>query len=217
MNRIVLSTALTLVAATPFTMHGEDSPETDNLNRFSLGSRFGMNFKAKFHNSAVNSPGDPGSNIGPATGGADHEYQDGYVLLDSSGNAGGLTWNWGYQNSSQVVGDTMQFHSTQTTLRPLPAKNEVTDDPQYGLELTYQRTLGHFGSSGHWGFEVGFGYSDIDLRDDRTAQGLATTTTDSFALNGVLPPGPGYQGTYLGPGALLGTPQRAPSPPTSRR
>src|ERR1035437_8149694 len=89
MNRIILSTTLVL-AATPFAMRGEDS--TDDPNRFFFGPRFGMNFKADFQNNV---------NPGPEAGAANHTYNDGYVLVDSSGNAGGLTWNWGYQNASQ--------------------------------------------------------------------------------------------------------------------
>ena len=46
--------------------------------------------------------------VGAALGGVNHQYQDGYVRVDSSGNAGGLTSNWGYQNGAQVVGDTLR-------------------------------------------------------------------------------------------------------------
>ena len=198
MNRIILSTTLALVA-TPFSMHGEDS--LDNPNRFFLGPRFGMNFKADFHNNAsyFNAV-----NPGPATPGADHTYNDGYVLVDSSGNAGGLTWNWGYKNSSQVAGDTMQFHAIQSS-----SSSSATDDPQYGAELIYQRVIGRlpFLSSGRWGREAGFGFTELDLRDNRS--GTVSVTTDTYQLNGVLPPSAGYNGTFSGPGALLGdTPMR---------
>ncbi len=202
MNRIILSTTLALVAATPLAMRGADLPETDALNRFNLGVRFGMNFKADFknHNRAPVLP----TGTGPATGGVDHEYEDGYVRVDSSGNAGGLTWNWGYQNAGQVVGDTMQFHATQTGNSSQSAHQDVTGDPQPGLELVYQRVLGSFASSGHWGLEAGIGYTDIDLHNNRSGTGLTTVTTDAYQLNGVLPPGAGYNGTFQGPGALLG-------------
>lgn len=201
MNRIILSSTLTLAAATPFAMHGADFPE--NPNRLSLGPRFGMNLKADFHN---NAPVNPPVNPGPATGGADHTYDDGYVLVDSSGNAGGLTWNWGYQNASQVAGDTMQFHATQSSS---PSASAINNDPQYGAELTYQRVIGPFLSSGRWGLEAAFGYTDLDLRDNHRATGPVTMTTDTYQLNGVLPPGAGYNGTFEGPGALLGdTPTR---------
>jgi hypothetical protein len=205
MKRIILSTTLAL-AATPFAMHGADpldkgADPLDNPNRFFLGPRFGMNFKADFHNNASYFKE---VNPGPAAGGTDHTYNDGYVLVDSSGNAGGLTWNWGYQNSSQVAGDTMQFHAIQSS-----SSSSATDDPQYGAELIYQRVIGRlpFLSSGRWGLEAGFGFTELDLRDNRS--GTMSVTTDTYQLNGVLPPSAGYNGTFVGPGALLGdTPTR---------
>lgn len=209
MNRIAISTALTLAAAAPFTMHGADS--TESPNRLSLGARIGLNIKAKFHNSAVGQPGNPGANIGPASSGVDHSYDDGYVKVDGSENAGGLTSNWGYRNDSQVVGDAMQFHSTQSDPLSFPASHSITDDPQYGVELIYQRVIGSVSSESfvNWGLEAAFSYTDLDLRDDRQATVPVTVTTDTFQLNGVLAPGAGYNGPFSGPGALLGdTPTR---------
>lgn len=209
MNRIVLSTTLVLVAATPFALPGADFSE--NPNRLSLGARFGFNFKADFQNNATVNPG-------AAIPGVDHTYNDGYVLLDSSGNAGGLTWNWGYQNAAQVVGDTMQFTAIASSSLSAAGNNQVTDDPQYGVELIYQRVLGHIGSGSsiHWGVEAGFSYTDLDLRDNRSATGPVTVTTDSFPLNGVIPPSAGYNGTFQGPGALLGdTPTRTTAASTA--
>jgi hypothetical protein len=202
MNRILLSTTLTLAAATSLTARGADSP--DPLNRFSLGPRFGFNFKADFRNVPLPFAPLPATSPGPVAGGVDHTYDDGYVRLDASGNAGGLTWNWGYQNASQVVGDTMQFHARQAQSGFGPSSQRASDDLQYGLELTYQRVIGNFLSSGHWGFEAAFGYTDLDLRAQRSGVGSSKLTTDSFPLNGVLPPGAGYNGTFVGPGALLG-------------
>jgi hypothetical protein len=190
MNRFSISVALTFAAATPLALQGADVPES--ANRFSLGARFGMNFKAAFRN-----PG--AANPGPAIGGVDHNYNDGYNRVDSSGNAGGVTWNWGYQNAAQVVGDTIQFHANQS------ANNKVTDDPQFGAELTYQRVIGPFLSSGRWGLEAALGWTDLDLRDNRNGTGV----TDTYQLNGVLPPLPGYAGTFAGPGVVIGdTPTR---------
>jgi hypothetical protein len=186
MNRIVLSTAFAL-AATPFAMHGADSPE--NPNRFSFGPTFGINFKADFHDNA-----NPGPSVTPA-GGANRTYDDGYVRVDSSGDAGGLTQNWGYQYASQYnsINDTMQFlHS---------GSSSATGNPQYGGELIYQRVIGSLPTlSGDWGLESGFGFTELDLRENLSG----TATVDSFPLNGVFPPLAGYNGTFSGPGALLG-------------
>ena len=199
MKRIIFSATLAL-AATPFAMHGADS--LDNPNRFFFGPRFGLNFKADFHSDAsyFNAV-----NPGTAVGGADHTYNDGYVLVDSSGNAGGLTRYWGYQNPSQVVGGnvSMQFHAIDSS-----SPSSATDNPQYGAELVYQRVMGSLpSSSGCWGLEAGFSFTDLDLRDNRN--GTALVTTDTYSLNGVTPPGAGYNGPFSGAGTLLSdTPTR---------
>ena len=194
MNRIVLSTTLTLAAFTPCAVRGQDSP--GNPNRFSFGPSIGLNFKADFNNNAVNP--------GPATSGANHTYNDGYVLVDSSGNAGGLTTYWGYQNASQVSGVAMNFHAIQSG----PAS--VTGDPQYGAEFLYQRVIGSLPegeAGGVWGLEAGLGFTELKLRQN--FGGIVPVTQDAYQING-LPPNSGYNGTFAGPGNLLGdTPTRS--------
>ena len=203
MNRIIISSSLALAFA-PFALRGADSME--NPNRFSLGGTIGFNFKASFRKS----PAAPSLiNPGPAAGGADHAYDDGYVRVDSSNDLGGRTWNWGYQNGSQQAGDTMQFHASDPNPAFAGYNKKITDDPQYGLELMYQRRIGSMGSSANWGFEAALGYTDLDLANTSNGPGRNRLTTDTYQLNGVLPPGPGYAGTFVGPGALLGdTPTR---------
>ena len=58
------------------------------------------------------------SDPGPAAGhGIDRTYDDGYVLVDSTGNSFDLTWNWGYLDASQyfAASDTYHFHVIQIT------------------------------------------------------------------------------------------------------
>jgi hypothetical protein len=201
MNRIALSTALVFAATTPLVVRGDDS--TENPNRFSFGPSFGINFKAEFNN---NAPIFNNVNPGPATGGANHTYNDGYVLVDSSGDAGGLTTYWGYQNASQynaTGSGSMQFHAIQSG-----GSSSATGNPQYGGEVVYQRVIGSLPSmSGDWGLEFGFGFTDLNLHNN--LGGIVPVLTDSYQLNGVIPPGAGYNGTFNGPGSLLGdTPTR---------
>ncbi len=200
MKRILLPAALTLAAITPFTLRAADAPES--MNRLSLGPRFGLNFKASFKNSATFQ--NPLINPGLVLGGTDHTYDDGYVRVDASGNLGGVTTFWGYQNASQVVGGSMEFHAIQASSR-----SSANDNPQFGAELIYQRVIGSLPApvGGRWGMEAGFGYTQLDLRHQRS--GFGPVTTDTYPLNGVLPPLAAYNGTFLGPGAVLGdTPVR---------
>ena len=184
MKRIILSTTLAL-AATPFAMHGADSLDNgadslDNPNRFSFGPTFGLNFKADFHNNA---------NSGP-----NHTYNDGYVHPDSGTGTDGLTQNWNYQNASQynAANGKMNFLNV--------GSSSATGDPQYGGELIYQRVIGSLPfMSGDWGLEAGFGFTELDLRENLGGN----ANVDSYSLNGVIPPGPGNGGISGAPQALL--------------
>ncbi len=202
MNRIFLSTTLTVAALAPLAAPGQDfarrQDTSGNLNRFSFGPTFGFNFKAHFNNNV---------NPGPASGGANHTYNDGYVLVDSSGNAGGLTQNWGYHNAAQATGGNINFHAIQDS-------SSADGNPQYGGEFIYQRVISSLPFlDGDWGLESGFGFTELDLKENLS--GSAPVTMDSYGLNGVIPPGAPYNGTSKGPGALLGdTPTRTSSSAT---
>ena len=51
-------------------------------------------------------------NPGPPIGGRLNRcYDDGYVYVDSTGNAGGYTAYWGYQESAQIVDHFLLLHS----------------------------------------------------------------------------------------------------------
>lgn len=198
MKTSILFTMSALAIAAPVAHSAEPM---DDPNRFYLGARFGFNLSADFRNNGV---GLSGSNPGLPVGGANHTYDDGYVRLDSSADAGGLTWNWGYRNGSQVVGDNLEFHAAQ--FNGGTSQKNKTDDPQYGAEVIYRRLIGPF-LGGHWGMEAAFSFTDVNLNN--RSGGAGVFITDSFPLNGVLPPRAGYSGAFAGPGPLLGdTPVR---------
>src|SRR5262245_46217918 len=72
-----------------------EEPAPPRLNRIGLSYRMGLNISAKFKKLGGLQLSDPG----PATGSTyNRTYDNGYNLVDSSGNNGGTTWNWGYQN-----------------------------------------------------------------------------------------------------------------------
>lgn len=169
-----------------------------------LSYRPGFNIRAKFSHLGV-APAQ--TNPGPPTGGTDHYYDDGYNLVDSAGHDG-YTWNWGYQNNSQVPGnDTIQMNSWSTAGDA--ASDTVYDAPQQGIELTFRRSLGRLGN-GAWGLEAALNYLNLTFRDQESLSATANRLTDSYALNGVVPPEAPYRGTALGPGPLIGdTPVRS--------
>ncbi|MGO8929778.1 MAG: hypothetical protein ACLQU3_23170 [Limisphaerales bacterium] len=157
-------------------------------NHFGLDFRMGFNIQAKFMNSGAAAAPPP-----PSAGGAvNRAYNDGFVNVDSSGNAGNLTWNWAYQHPSQVVGDTLQMHSASVS------GGSQNDDPNLGFEVSYVRDLGHE-SWGRWGLKAAFGYTEMD-----SSTGVQAIT-DTYQLNGVMPPIAPYAGSFSGPGVVIGS------------
>jgi hypothetical protein len=184
----------------PVQKTGDATP--DNANWFSLGPQFGLNINARFNHVGNVSPSSPG----PATGGGvDRTYDDGYVHVDSSGNAGGETWNWGYQSAPQVQGDTLTMHSGSAAINGTLNQN---DNPAIGFDLAFGRNLGAV-PGGKWGLQAAFDFSDISIHNNDTLTGTGTQISDAFSLGGAIPPLAPYAGSFAGPGALLGdTPNR---------
>jgi len=177
-------------------------PSVDNANWFSFGPQFGLNINARFNHVGNVNPSSPG----PATGGgADRTYDDGFVHVDSSGDAGGQTWNWGYQNAKQVQGSTLTLHSASSAMDGTLNEN---DNSAIGFDLAFGRNLGTV-LGGKWGLQAAFDFSTISIRDNNPLAGTGTLTSDSFSLSGVIPPLAPYSGSFNGPGPLLGdTPTR---------
>ena len=192
--------ALSVLVAAPLSLRAQSDPDAD-WNHFGLNFRSGFNIRAKFAEPAsVEFP--PGPGAGPAV---NHQYNDGYVNVDGSGNQGGLTWNWGYHNASQISGNNLLFHASGTE----GASGNTTDDPNLGIDFNYTRDLGHY-KWGQWGLKAAFGYTHVQVRDQSPLGGNLETITDQYALNGVVPPVAPYAGSSAGPGPVIG------SQPTSR-
>ena len=181
--------------AVPLLVLAQDDNPSD-WNHFGLDFRMGFNIQAKFTGAGVLAAPPPPS-AGPAV---NRTYSDGFVNVDSSGNAGNLTWNWGYQHSGQVSGGTLLMHDTSVS------GGSINDDPNLGFEVSYVRDLGHE-SWGRWGVKVAFGYTEMDLRTS------VQLITDAYQLGGVTPPLAPYAGSFSGPGSVIGSsPTRSIAP-----
>jgi hypothetical protein len=175
--------------------HGQT--ELDDLslskNRVRISGRFGFDVSAQVKNL-------------PPAGVTAGSYDDGFVHPDISGGAGGKTWNWGYANASQVVGDTLHFDRVESSPRD-GTTDSLSKTPTAGFEILYGRELTRLrlsaNSSAVIGAEVGFGTMDYNLSGGSTVNGTVTQTTDIYNLNGITPPLAPYAGTYNGPGPLL--------------
>lgn len=203
-----LLTVPLLLAPAVTSRAADDDPLTNtNKNRFTLRGRLGLNIHAKFSN-VGSFPA--ATDIGGTGSGLDHFYDDGYVRRDSSGSYGGQTWFWGYQNSGQISGNNILFHSSGATVG---ASQDITDDPQYGLEMVYNHEIGPLGSGSkcRWGMEVAFGWNGVNIHDSQTLHADLNRVTDSYGFTpGTTPPAAPYSGSFQGPGFTISdTPVRS--------
>src|SRR5688572_15733902 len=165
--RKLVSTALLLVAAT---VHAAESDLTSRLsissppdiltNRLSLSARFGFNISGKFKGIGDGLFATPPVNprrTPPQAGrpnGDPYNYENGYLLTDISGNFGGETTYWGYDDSaSQISGNTILL-SRSIANSSVSGKDESAA-PTYGGELVYNPHLGEHGRK-RYGIEIAF-------------------------------------------------------------
>jgi hypothetical protein len=206
MNKIALQTA-PVVLSSICAAHAADnasriqeSPARDS-NRIGISYRVGYNIDATFSGIGRSAAA---SNPGPMTGGVNHEYDDGYVRVDSTNNGLDLTWNWGFESPSQVSGDNLFMHSTRSLGG---SSRSGGDDLHHGMEATYSRELGTY-KKARWGVEGAFNYLNVAIRDNGSVGADLEVTTDTYDLEGIDPFDPPgsqnpYQGTFTGPGPLI--------------
>jgi hypothetical protein len=180
-----------------------------NKNRFGVSSRFLFNVSARFTHAAR--PANPGPGVGIHA--ADHVYDNGYVRVDDSGNAGNQTWNWGFQDSGSLVGNTLELQTVRSPADGVTQRQ--SEDPQYGFEVNYGRVLGGWGKA-LFGVQGAFGMTDLDIKNHSTIAGLTTGVRDAYDLSGLpLAPGAPYFGGAPTPGGPL--PLLLPDSPMTRR
>jgi hypothetical protein len=179
--------AVGALAADPF-----EEDLIQDRNRLSVAARFSFGITAQVRNLAVPQPTAP-------------DYHDGFARPDINGSADGTTWYWGYQADSQIVGDDLQLHTV--TGAPSDGRTaESGDDLQAGFEVMYGRELGRLTLGKRrlpWGIEAGISSLNSKIAVADNYSGVVDVRTDSYALNGIVPPRAPYAGTFDGPGPLI--------------
>jgi hypothetical protein len=138
----------------------------------------------------------------PVSAAAPGVYDNGFVLPDVRGTANGRTWNWGYQEASQVVGDQVRFQRL-TDLPMAGLFRDRSDDPLFGGEIMTGAELARF-FIGHResriGFEIGYAYNAFTLDEHSTVSGNSTLAVAAHSLGSTFAPPAPYAGSSTGPG-----------------
>ena len=166
-------------------------------NRLSVAARVGFNIKAKVDYAA----GSGGAAPRFTPDGDLYNYDDGYVLTDVSGSAGGVTTYWGYDDAAQDNGSEILMIRTSTVESSGPSSMDA-DDPQIGAEVTYSHEL-EVEKNWRFGFDFAASFQPLKYEDKSSFAPQTSTTTDTYGYAGVAPPAAPYQGTFNGPGFLL--------------
>ncbi|SHJ26140.1 hypothetical protein SAMN02745181_1585 [Rubritalea squalenifaciens DSM 18772] len=143
------------------------------------------------------------SHVGEADQDADRTYADGFVNIGAATPNTGLTSYWGYDNSSQVVGDSITFNSTPiTTLTSAEAAKtgDSTSAVPY-IELAY---LVPVNDQLEAGVSLQFAFNGLSSSINSTLDEASVVVSDTYNVpSGFIFPSPGYVGTFPGPGPLI--------------
>jgi len=174
-------------------------PEPGEWSRqFRVGALAGFNLKAEFSMSGRFPVS--GSNPGAAGGGQNHDYDDGYVRLDATGDNGGLTWNWGYDDASQLSGNRLSYRGTESFTTAGSAT--VNGDAQIGFDTAYGGRITQLWG-GVLGWEFGFGFLPVSITDNLSLPASVTRVVHSYDASGIDLPAAPYRGSFNGPGATI--------------
>ncbi len=170
-------------------------PTKQSLNRFGASFRAAFNVDVEFENVGAFAAPPPRLTLD----GDPYNYDDGYVLVDSTGNMAGYTRYWGYDSASQVPGDgtllMSNYSSSGTTV------GSDGDEFHPGGEITYSRVLGG-DDNWRWGLETALNYMNVSAHDSSAASASVTRQSDAFQLppleggGFVNPPPAPYQGRF---------------------
>ena len=132
-------------------------------------------------------------------------YDDGYVLNDINGGADGLTWNWGYENASQLVDGSLQM-SRLNGLKTVGSLDGFGDANLFGPEVLVGFEFFRFEMGkrdGRFGFEFGFRYGSYSGNDQSSVSSDVSQDVVRYDLGGVVAPLPPYSGNSGTAGPLL--------------
>jgi hypothetical protein len=154
---------------------------------------FGLNIKASFNTSGQFNLAE---NLPPGV------YDDGYVRTDQTGNAGGLTSYWGYQNAPQYDPAAHSLLMHQATTFSATTSGSGESPPYVGAELA--------GGVNFWrwehfrvGGELGFGALPISIKNQQNLPVTVNRNIFSFDTGNIVVPTAPYNGGPGGVGPLI--------------
>ncbi len=204
---LILLAGAALIAPTTkadddYLIMADRSRSSDWTRNFRVGMQLGLNIHANFSSSGVFPVS--GSNPGaPGVSGVNHVYDDGYVRVDETGNAGGYTSYWGYNNAGQYDSGakTLTYHSAKS-YSANSGTSQANDVPYIGLDAAYGGFIRNWGPASV-GWDLGFGFLPIAIKDNRSFSATLVTSVQTVPTGGVVLPTAPYNGGSSGVGVNI--------------
>jgi hypothetical protein len=181
--------------------------QDDWTKRFRIGVSVGFNINAEFSTGGAFAV--PGGGTGNPN---DLNYDNGYVRLDDTGNAQGLTSYWGYEDASQYdpSANTLTYQGT-TAFASQQGMASEDDSPFIGFDMAYGTRLTDWGDTAI-GWELGFTLLPIKIQNTSSSPVFGKRSTYSFDTGGIIMPQAPYNGGASGTGPLINaTPTEGPA------
>ena len=144
-------------------------------------------------------------------------YDDGYVLVDRTGNAGGYTSFWGYNNASQYDPAGVSAHGPGTLAMHNSSSFSAAGDskdnggPFPGFDMVYGDNLWYW-KHARVGWELGFSLLPVNIKDSSPMSASVNQSTYIFGTGGIIMPDAPFRGGPSGQGPIIyGTPDSATS------
>ena len=175
----------------------------DWTRHFHIGAVGGFNISADFKES--------GKFVISGNNAAAGVYDDGYVLVDQTGNAGGYTSFWGYDNASQYnpagvtthgPGTLAMHNSSSYTTAGSASEN---GEPFPGFDMVYGDNLWYW-KHARVGWELGFSLLPVNIKDSRPQSASVNQNTYIFGTGGIIVPQAPFRGGPGGGPIIYATP-----------
>ena len=160
------------------------------VHHFRLGAIAGLNISANFKEKGV-------FNIN-GNNAANGIYDDGYVRIDNTGNAGGYTGYWGYNNASQYDANKQTLTFQSATAYTVNYNTNINGSGFAGAEMAYGGNLLKWADT-RIGWDFGLGVLPINITDRNPMSATVNKTYYTFSTAGIVVPTAPYQG---GPGGV---------------
>ena len=145
----------------------------------------------------------------------DRYYDNGFVGKDATGSIGDVTWYWGYEDSSQIEGDSIRF--SDSSGRSVDHQYSSFSDQSSYMDSVWGNgplfTIAYnFLESDRFDFSAALNFSYINFNNvwklsnfsaNRITDVSQSIIEDTYNLLGTIPPDPPHAGAFADPGALI--------------